>query len=66
MSHGSVDTGASGERNSKGEQIQDLLLRTRIAKADADELGLKFEAYLLDMAIMALAERVNKCAPAER
>ncbi len=60
VSQGSVDTGARGTKNGKGEQIEDLLLRTRLAKADADQLGLTFEAYLLDMAVMALAERAQK------
>ncbi|MEM1201357.1 MAG: hypothetical protein AAGI06_18800 [Pseudomonadota bacterium] len=60
MSQGSVDTGASGANSDRGEQIEDLLLRAQTAKADADQLGLKFEAYLLDMAVMALSERVQK------
>ncbi|MEM8688267.1 MAG: hypothetical protein AAGF81_13115 [Pseudomonadota bacterium] len=41
-------------------------MRTQLAKADADQLGLKFEAYLLDMAVMALSERVRKSAPPKR
>lgn len=66
MSHGRLDTGASGANNGRGEHLEDLLLRTQLAKADADQLGLKFEAYLLDMAVMALSERVRKSAPPKR
>lgn len=65
VSNRRVDTGANGDSNGRAEQIEELLMRTRLAKADADQLGLKFEAYLLDMAVMALSERVAKCTPAK-
>ena len=65
MSNGGVGTGANGDTNDRAKKIEDLLSRARLAKADADQLGLNFEAYLLDMAVMALAERTRNTPTGE-
>lgn len=65
MSNSSMGTGAQGNSRKRTEKIEDILLRVRSAKSDAQELELKFETYLLDMAIMALLERLHNCRPAE-
>lgn len=48
--------------NSNGQldEIGAILAMTKTAKDDARELGLSFEAYLLDMAVIALSERLQQ------
>ena len=66
MSNSRMGTGAHSKSSKRKEQIEDILLRVRLAKSDAQELDLKFEAYLLDMATMALSERLQSCRPGEQ
>mgnify|MGYP001815375258 CR=1 FL=1 len=41
-------------------EIHAILAMTRTARQDALDLNLKFEAYLLEMACIALSEQVQK------
>ena len=51
---------AGPEANSWQSDIQAILGLTRLARDDVAKLGLKFEAYLLDMAVTALSEQLTK------
>ena len=57
---GYLDTNVRSEINGRHEEISALLAMTRAARDDAARLGLKFEAYLLDMAALALFEQWQK------
>ena len=67
MSKGDGSTGVNNQSNNhsnnRRERIEDLQNRVQMAKKDAQELGLRFEAYLLDIAIMAFAERLQRSEP---
>ncbi|NNE24552.1 MAG: hypothetical protein HKN11_18280 [Rhizobiales bacterium] len=41
-------------------EIEAIAAMTKAARGDAARLGLKFEAYLLDMAVTALSEHLKK------
>lgn len=41
------------------DEIRAILAMTRTSRDNALDLGLKFEAYLLDMACVALAETLS-------
>lgn len=65
MSISSNDTGAQSNSSKRIERIEDILLRVRLAKSDAQQLELKFETYFLEMAVMALSERLQNRRPSE-
>ena len=46
--------------NTREARVRALAIMTRAARDDALGLNLKFEAYLLDMAFIALSEHLEK------
>ena len=56
-----ANTGARGYPDKRRERIEGMLTRVRMARDDAQKMDLAFEAYLLEMASMALNEQLLKC-----
>ena len=59
MSKSEANTGAREQTDARRERIESILESVRLAKHDAQQLELKFEAYLLEMATMALSEQLQ-------
>ncbi len=55
-----VDLSAHDTDVSRASEIRAIARLAKSARADALRLGLKFEAYLLDMAVIALSEQSQK------
>ncbi len=49
-----------GNELHRSAEIRAILAMSRTARDDAAKLGLKFEAYLLDMAVVALSEQLQR------
>lgn len=60
MSKSEANTGARDFPDARREQIESLLEQVRLARNDAQQMNLKFEAYLLEMATMALSEQLQR------
>ena len=60
MSKSEANTGARGFADDRRERIESMLKRVRMARDDAQRMELTFEAYLLEMATMALSEQLQR------
>lgn len=47
---------------SRAADLRGIVAMATIARDDALRLGLRFEAYLLDMAILSLSEHSEECS----
>ncbi len=56
-----ANTGARGYPDQRRERIEGMLERIRLVRDDAQSMELTFEAYLLEMATMALSEQLQRC-----
>ncbi len=58
-----ANTGARDFPDQRKQRIEEMLERVRSARDDAQFMELKFEAYLLEMATMALTEQLRRPPP---
>ena len=58
-----ANTGARDFPDQRQQRIEEMLERVKRARDDAQFMELKFEAYLLEMATMALKEQLLRPPP---
>ncbi len=63
MAMSEANTGARDFSDQRKQRIEEMLERVRNARDEAQLMELKFEAYLLEMATMALTEQLRQTPP---